>query len=409
MNVLFLSQIVPYPPHGGVLQRGFNLLRELGRQANVHLFAYVHPDELTSRAAVDESHRVLSGFCAAVEYFPLWPKRSPAHKAAALAMSALADEPFSVIAHRSAALRRRIAASLTTTAFDLVHVDTLALCPFAPRNSAVPTVLTHHNIESALMERRAQTETGRAAKAYLSRQARKLRAYESQAATAVDLNITVSDNDAEALQALAPGAVTAVVPNGVDTDYFIPDGTPEEPALVYAGGMNMFANRDAVLYFLREVWPQVRAAVPGVTFYAVGQDPPPELRAIAAADPQVVVTGKVPDVRPYIRRSAVYVVPLRVGGGTRLKVLDGLSLGKAMVATSIGCEGIAVTPGEHLLIADSPAALADAVVSLLKDAAARQRLGQAARALIERRYAWPVIGSALMASYRDAIARRRDR
>jgi glycosyltransferase involved in cell wall biosynthesis len=227
-------------------------------------------------------------------------------------------------------------------------------------------------------------------------------------AAAFDQNIMMSSLDAEALAARCPGARTAVVPNGVDTCYFAPDDTPEETALVYAGGMNMFANRDAVLWFLRETWPLIRAQVPAARFFAVGQDPPPELLAVAALDPQVVVTGKVPDVRPYIRRAAVYVVPLRVGGGTRLKVLDGLSLGKAMVSTSIGCEGIAVEPARHLLVADTPAAMADAAVSLLRSQEQRQQLGTAARQLIESRYAWPIIGRQLLSAYDEATARKRE-
>lgn len=406
MKVLFLSQIVPYPPHGGVLQRGYNVLRELGGRAEVALCAYVHPDEMPTPEAVAASRQAMLGFCQTVDYVSLWPKQSAVHRVAALALSATSSTPFSVIAHRSASLRRIIAARTAATRFDVIHVDTLALMPFVPPSSDAGTVLTHHNIESSLMERRAHAERQLLARAFLTREARKLRAYERFAARTCDVNITVSTPDAELLKGLAPEARTWVVPNGVDTSYFMPDGTAEEPALIYAGGMNMFANRDAVTYFVREIWPQIRAAVPGVRFYAVGQDPPAELRAFADTDPQITVTGKVPDVRPFIRRAAIYVVPLRVGGGTRLKVLDGLSLGKAMVSTTIGCEGIAVTPGTHLLVADEPARFAHHVVSLLQQPEARRRLGAAGRALIEERYAWPVIGGQLMAAYEDAMSRK---
>jgi glycosyltransferase involved in cell wall biosynthesis len=265
-------------------------------------------------------------------------------------------------------------------------------------------VLTHHNIESMLLERRAAVERRWLARWVLERESRKLGAYERAVAPRYDANLVMSVPDERLLLERAPGSRTALVPNGVDTTYFAPsDPSDETPAVVYAGGMNMLANRDAVLYFLESVWPLVVAKVPEVRFFAVGQDPPRELRDIAARDPQVVVTGKVPDIRPYVRQSAVYIVPIRVGGGTRLKVLDAMASGKAIVSTSVGCEGIEVRPDEHLLIADSPSDFAASTIALLQDAARRRVLGMAARRLVEDRYAWPVVSGMLMNAYADAI------
>jgi polysaccharide biosynthesis protein PslH len=404
VRVLFLSQIVPYPPHGGVLQRGYHIVRELGREARVHLLAFVHPDVLQTPAAIEESRAALSGFCEAVEYFPLWPKKSAAHKMTALAMAALSPQPFSLVAHRSSAFRRRVASLLEAGGFDLVHVDTIALSPFVDGVRRPAAVLTHHNIESMLMARRSEVEAGTAARRYLAREAAKLADYEAAIAPSYDLNLFMSAHDAETFASRVPQVRSAVVPNGVDTDYFTPAPDRETPALVYTGGMNMFANRDAVMFFFEQIWPQVTARVPHVRFFAVGQDPPPELKAIAAADPRVVVTGYVDDIRPYVAQAAVYVVPLRVGGGTRLKVLDAMASGKAMVSTSIGCEGIEVTPGRHLITADTPAAFADAIVSLLDDEGRRRELGAAARALVEARYAWRHIGRSLRDAYALAMS-----
>lgn len=406
MKVLFLSQIVPYPPHGGVLQRGYHVVRQLGRRARVHLLAFHHPDVLPTKAARDESLRALRGFCETVEYFPLWAKASPLHKAAALGRSASSPSPFSVIAHRSAAFRQRVADLLLTGGFDLVHVDTLALAQFVPLDVALPSVLTHHNVESMLMERRASLETGLLAKRFLQRETRKLVTAEAAEAPRFDVNVVMSSIDAALLAERVPGVRTAVVPNGVDVEYFTPDPSQETPALIYGGGMNMFANRDAVMYFLEAIWPAIRSRVPDARFFAVGQNPPKELLAIAASDPRVVVTGYVEDIRPYIRQAAVYVVPLRVGGGTRLKVLDAMALGKAMVSTTIGCEGIDVRPGEHLLTADTPDAFASATISLLEDPDRRRALGHAARALVENKYSWQVIGDSLLEAYETAIASR---
>jgi sugar transferase (PEP-CTERM/EpsH1 system associated) len=404
VRVLFLSQIVPYPPHGGVLQRGYHLLRELGRRASVHLLAFVHPDELRTEARVEESRAALKEFCERVEYFPLWAKTSPAHKAAALAASAFSPLPFSVIAHRSSAFERRVAESLRTGPYDVVHVDTVALSQFVDLDApTVPSVLTHHNIESMLMERRASVEHRPLARQYLQRETAKLRSYEARMSPRYDMNIVVSPDDGHTLAARVPGVRTAVVPNGVNVEYFTPDPTQETPALIYTGGMNMFANRDAVTYFLDEIWPLIRKRMPDTKFFAVGQDPPKELLAYAGRDPNVVVTGFVDDIRPYVRKAAVYVVPLRVGGGTRLKVLDAMAMGKAIVSTSIGCEGIAVKPGQHLMTADTPETFAQATITLLGDRVRRLSLGRAARDLVERRYAWRVIGDQLLEAYQGAM------
>ena len=406
MNVLFLSQIVPYPPHGGVLQRGYNVLRELGRRGRIHLLAFVHPDVLPTAQAREDSRRHLLEFCATVEFFDLWPKTSRAHFGAALAAALCSDQPFSVIAHRSEAFRKRVDDHIRESGVDVIHVDTIALAPFVPAGTSLPTVLTHHNIESMLMARRASVEPRPAAKWYLKREAAKLRAYEAAVSPAFDVNVLMSAQDEALLLEMAPGLRTAVVPNGVDVDYFTPDRCAETPALIYTGGMNMFANRDAVLYFLTSIWPHITKETPDVRFYAVGQDPPRELAALAAADSRIEVTGFVDDIRPLVRKAAVYVVPLRVGGGTRLKVLDAMASGKAIVSTSIGCEGIDVRGGEHLLIADSPEAFARTTVELLRSPERRAALGEAARRFVVSRYSWRMIVDRLIDTYESTLTAR---
>ena len=403
MKVLFLSQIVPYPPHGGVLQRGYNLVRELGREARVHLLAFVHPDVLPTEAALRESQAALEKFCETVEYFSLWPKASPVHRIAGLAASALSPRPFSVLAHRSAAFQRRVSELVASKSFDVIHVDTVALAQFLDRKWAIPTVLTHHNIESQLMDRRAGAESGLLARFYLRQETKKLLAYEAEMSGTFGVNVFVSHTDEQTLMGRVPGLRTAIVPNGVDVEYFTPKQGKDVPALIYTGGMNMFANRDAVMFFLNEIWPLIQKQVPEVRFFAVGQDPPKELLDLATRDSQVVVTGYVNDVRPLVWDASVYVVPLRVGGGTRLKVLDAMAMGKAMVSTSIGCEGLDVRPDEHLLVADSPAQFALKTVRLLQDPNRRGALGRTARELVERRYSWRTIGGQLLDAYRLAM------
>lgn len=407
MKIVFVSQIVPYPPHGGVLQRGFNLVRELGRKHEVDLLAYVHPDTFHKPNELEESKQVLGEFCRRVEYFPLWPKKSQWHKLAAFAMGFPYPKPFSVLAHRSKAIEQRLRELIAEDRPDLVHLDTIALAPFQKAAGDVPCVLTHHNIESALMARRSKVERTALARYYVALQAKRLARYEAEQSPKFPLNVMVSRVDADHLRSVAPGAKTLVVENGVDIEYFKPIRGQEKPALIYTGGMNMFANKDAVMWFLEAMWPRLKKSVPELEFYAVGQDPPEDLRQLAAKDPSIHVTGFVDDVRPLVAKSAVYVVPLRVGGGTRLKVVDAMAQGKAIVSTAVGCEGIRVTHGKDILIADEPEPFADHVLSLLQDEQKRLALGDAARSLAESDYAWPSLGDKLIEGYEQVLSETR--
>ena len=407
MRILFVTQIVPYPPHGGVLQRGYNLLRELGRQHEVHLCAFVHPDELRSEADIARSREELGRFCKQVEYFELWPKKSALHKLAALAAGVFYPLPFSVLAQKNARLARRVRDLCASGAVDVVHLDTIGLAPLRRFCGDVPTVLAHHNIESQLMERRADHEPGVFGRWYVRTQAARLKRYERDQAPRFARNITVSPLDSRQLETIAPGARALDVSNGVDIDYFKPLDVAQEPAMVYTGGMNMFANRDAVEWFIDEIWPRIRRELPQAQFNAVGAYPSRRVLAAAAAGIGVNAPGFLADVRPLVGRSSIYVVPLRVGGGTRLKMVDAMAQGKAIVATSVGAEGISGENGRHFVLADDPDAFAAAVVRLIGDAPARKRLGDAARRQAEEVYAWPGLAARLTQCYQDALQEAR--
>lgn len=404
MNILFLSQIVPYPPHGGVLQRGYNIIREIARYNNIHLLAFIHPEVLKTRQEIEEAKQELGRFCDRVEFFPLWVKESRMNKYAGLLSGLFSSKPFSVIAHRSRRMEQRMGMLLNAEYFDLVHYDTLALARFNSNRITIPKVVTHHNIESSLMQRRAQVEKNALARFYLSRQAKRLRDYEKTQTGSFAANIVMSEKDGEELRTINPHVNIQVVPNGVDTSYFTPGCGQEIASLIYTGGMNMFANRDAVVYFLEKIWPQIKGRVPNVQFCAIGQDPPEELINISKQDTNVIVTGYVDDVRPYVAGASVYVVPLRVGGGTRLKILDAMAMGKAIVSTSIGCEGLEVTKDKNILICDDPSDFAKKTADLLNDRKKREELGKAARSLVESKYSWETIGKKLQQTYKQAIS-----
>lgn len=403
MNILFLSQIVPYPPHGGVLQRGYNILREVAKYNDVHLLAFVHPDILGTEDLVDEARWHLQQFCKSVDFFHLWPKKSPVHKFVAFAAGFAYPKPFSALAHRSSAFKKKIEQIVTEEKIDIIHFDTIGLAPYLSSGLGIPTVLTHHNIESELMARRASREENPLARIYTALQSSRLKAYEKNESPKFGLNIMMSEPDGQLLKSISPQVKTTIVPNGVDTDYFTVRDEIQENAIIYTGGMNMFANKDAVMHLVNDIWPRIRAQVPDAIFNVIGQDPPEELLSIAQLDGSIRVHGYVDDIRPYVAKSAVYVVPLKVGGGTRLKVLDSLAQGKAIVSTSIGCEGIDVTDGLNIHIEDTDEGFADRVIELINDPQRRKALGAEARKLAEQKYAWPSIGVALQDAYDSLV------
>jgi glycosyltransferase involved in cell wall biosynthesis len=234
-----------------------------------------------------------------------------------------------------------------------------------------------------------------------------MRRAEARVCRRATLTIAVSDTDRALLAATAPGARVCAIPTGVDPAYFAPNGNREVPdTLIFTGSMDWYPNEDAIVHFTEAILPRIRREVPDVTMAVVGRDPTPRLRAVAAGA-GVRVTGTVDDVRPYVAKAAVYVVPLRVGGGTRLKIFEALAMGKALVSTRVGAEGLPLVSGEHVLLADDPADFARAVVSLLRDPPRRRALGLAARRLVEERYTWAQVAREFETRCEEALSHAR--
>jgi glycosyltransferase involved in cell wall biosynthesis len=292
----------------------------------------------------------------------------------------------------------RIAHLLSTEPFDLAHVDSLDLSGFLPLLEALPIVCVHHNVESELLLRRSRVARSRLARVYLRFQSLLMNREERYWAPRVALNVAVSLEDAATLQRMVPRARIAVVPNGVDTEAFLP-GVGLDTGLVFAGGMNWFPNRDALDFFCEEILPLIReqSAEPPPVKWVGKVDP--ATQAQYASRYGIELTGYVADIRPVVKDGACYVVPLRVGGGTRLKILDAWAMGKAIVSTSVGCEGLDARDGENMLIRDDPAEFAQGVVQVLRDEVLRRRLEKAGRAVAEQRYSWGVIATAMYAEY----------
>ncbi len=406
MNILLFSNLVPYPLTSGVLLRCYNLLREVARHHRIFLYAFNQTVLLKSGDPLAASVRHLEEFCAEVRVFPIPTEQSRAAYAGLLARNLLSADPYLVPRFASAPLRAAAADLLRREQIDLVQFETLALAPYGALAPALPQVLIHQNVESKLLARRAEAEANPAARWYLGVQARKVRRYEIACFQRVGAHVAVSPSDREDFLAMAPGARVHVVENGTDTAYFRagPDPAGSAPNLIFVGGMSWYPNRDGVAWFLRDVWPRIRRERPDATVTFVGSHPSAGAVAAAAADPEhVTVTGLVEDIRPLVQAAAVFFVPLLVGGGTRLKVLDAWAMQKAVLSTSVGCEGLHAEAERDVCVADTPEAFAAAAVALLADRERRLRLGCAGRARVEQEFAWPQLAQGMLDLYTELV------
>ena len=292
---------------------------------------------------------------------------------------------------------------LSRERFDVVQFEFAQMAGYrtsSARNRPV-LVLDEHNIEFDVVRRTADADVGALRRAYSAVNWRKLRREERAAWRRFDGCVLTSARDREMLSADQPGVRTCVVPNGVDVEEFVPaqGPAPAEGTILFFGAINYHPNTDGLLFFLREVWPILKAKRPGVRFRVVGPDPPPIIAGWP--DPAVEVTGFVDDVRVAIGAASVVVVPLRIGGGTRLKVVEAMALGKALVSTTLGAEGIDVNHERDILIADTPANFASQVLRVLEDRGLAQRLGVEARRLAVQRYSWRAASERLLEFYRE--------
>jgi sugar transferase (PEP-CTERM/EpsH1 system associated) len=301
--------------------------------------------------------------------------------------------PYAVGKYRSRAFRRRFDALLRERRFDLIVCDFLVPAVNMPPRLPCPSVIFTHNVESEIWRRHAETKRGLARLLYRSQHRRMLR-FERRTLGRFDGVLAVSEVDRDTFARLYPGAIrrpVEVIPTGVDTRFFDAGvSAPESKSLVFTGSMDWLPNEDAMLFFCSQVLPLIRREEPDVTLSIVGRAPTAAVARLAQQH-GVVVTGRVDDVRPHIADAAAYVVPLRIGGGTRLKIFEAMSMGKAIVSTTVGAEGLPVTDGTHLVIADEPREFADAVVRLLRDVPRRRALEAAARRLVVDHYDWAAV------------------
>lgn len=406
-RLLFLAQSLAFPPHSGVANRTFNVMVQLQRAFDVHLLAFSRrnhqPDAASRREAEAALAQRLSFVAPAV---PIRMEASGRVRIWGHLRSVLTGRPYTYYEYESDDFGRVLERLLRDAPPDLIHMDSLDLYRWLEHLPAVPVAVTHHSVESDLLRLRARRVRPRVLAPYLAFQAALLERVERRLCPRIHLNVMMSDTDAARLVRLAPGSATVTVPNGVDVSYFRPDACPPviPGRVVFLGPTYMYPNRDAVDYLLEEIWGAVRAAVPDAELHLVGRNPPAD-RGRYLAHQGVVCHGYVPDIRPVVGRAACSVVPLRIGGGTRLKILDSWALGSAVVSTGVGCEGLHARDGENILMRDGPDEFAAAVVAVLRDPGLRRRLGAAGRETVEQSYSWDSIGDGMIDAYRRLLSR----
>jgi polysaccharide biosynthesis protein PslH len=396
LRVLVVSTQFPFPTHSGFATRVYQLARQLARRHDVTLLSYAHPAEREGVARLREEFPVE---VVERDATPVAAKRL------AQMLSTVSRRPFACRAIHSRAMQRAIDDVCAAGDFDVIQLESSLLCEFT-FPASVPLVLDEHNVEYEVFQRMHEGERSLVRRSFNRLEFRRFRRFEQRWWRRVDGCVVTSPREELMVASHAPTTPTAVVPNGVDLACFQPNGATIEPqTLVFNGILDYRPNLDAAFHLVDDIWPLVVQRCPDARLTIVGRGHPGDMRSLSR--PGVTLTGAVPDVRPYLQRAAVVGVPIRMGGGTRLKVVEGLAMGKAMVSTSLGCEGIAVNDGEHLLIADGAEAFASEVVRLFGDARRAGRLGFAGRALMENEYSWDLAGDRLDALYRCVTSRAR--
>jgi glycosyltransferase involved in cell wall biosynthesis len=384
MKILWVKSDFLHPTTKGGHIRTLEILKRLHRRHEIHYLALDLPEQ---SGGVERS----SEYCTKV--YPI-PHRLPTRPSPRFWLQASSNLfspiPLAVSRYRSDAMARQVDRLMRTEAFDAVVCDFL----FASANIADlgACVLFQHNVEAQIWKRQFEHAASPAHRYYLGHQYRKMWRYEKNVCARVRRVIAVSDGDAQTMRSEYQAPIVDAVPTGVDLDYFAPPAQPDRAAdLVFVGSMDWMPNVDGVRWFVDQVLPLIRERRPDCSLTIAGRSPGAYIRKLAQIDPCIQVTGTVPDVRPCLWGAALSIVPLRIAGGTRLKIYEAMAARVPVVSTSIGAEGLDIRNGENILIADSPNEFADSCLELLSNRAASQDMAAAAWEMVSANYSWEVV------------------
>lgn len=401
LKTLFVTPYLPSPPSFGGARRLHGLMTDLARRHEVSVLSLVNPNEPDVNQT---SIRATSEYCREVVTMANPPFGLSLKGKRTMQLRSLGSRrSFEWFSHVRPEVGDRLRQMLAGKTYDVVNFEFTHMAPYRrrlhlPRRRPV-FVLDEHNIEYEILRRTAGGESALSRKIYNAINWRKLRGEELKAWKMFDGCAVTSSHDRDLLLRDLPATRVAIVPNAVDLDYFRArhDAPPPEPqSIVFFGAINYFPNADGLKFFLDQIFPRVLARLPRAKLIVVGHTPP-ELFALASAN--IEMKGFVPDVRVEVERAAVAIAPLRIGGGTRLKILEAMAMAKPVVSTPQGAEGLEVTDGRELLLASTADAFADQLIRVLEDAALARRLAEQARRLVEQKYGWAASAARLEGLY----------
>jgi sugar transferase (PEP-CTERM/EpsH1 system associated) len=400
MKILWVKAGGLVPPDTGGKIRSYNILRELARQHSVTFFSFYAAHD-------NDVHADLKSVFNRSICLPL---RLPAPKSPTelldYGVRLFSSQPYNITKYCRPEVRRQLVTLLKQESYDIILCDFMVAAGVIPWESHTPKVLFTHNVEATIWQRHYQVAANPLWKAISWLEWKRMEAAERRYLQLADRVLTVSETDRDAFAPFVDLEKLTVIPTGVDVDYFQPMPVAEEAnSLVFTGSMDWLPNEDAIFYFVETILPLIREQCPDVSLQVVGRSPSRKLQALAQQEKSVRLTGWVEDIRPFVARGSICIVPLRIGGGTRLKIFEAMAMSKAVVSTSIGAEGLPVGNGENILLADSPEDFARSVVSLLRDPSQRQRLGTSARTLVQEKYSWAKVAEDFARTLQEVTTR----
>lgn len=400
-KILFLSNRGLLPVKDGHTRRSFNILKGLAQNNQIYFLSlFETPDEVT-----DNNIQQLKKICQHVEFLPSPPKKISLGMIARLIRSIFSLDPYTIWRHYSRPFLKRVDELISSERFDLIHCDILPICYTVRDRNNIFRSVTDHDVSYLKCLSMARNEKNALLKMFMLLETRKLKRLEKNIFKQVDLGIVVSELDKSNLQKLCPDGNFLVVENGVETDKFIPDTAQQQKTkLLWLGGFGHYPNKQGILFFLNEVYPLVKKEVPGVSMDIVGGGITDEIRRLTQMDSSLNLIGYVDDPLPYLQRATVFVAPIFSGGGTKLKVLEAMAAGKAVVTTRVGCEGIDGMPGQHYLVADDSHLFAMNIIELLNDESLRTTLQINARKIVSVEYDFDEICRKLDSYYNRALS-----
>lgn len=398
MKILWVKAGGLVPPDTGGKIRSYNILRELARHHSITFFSF-------HAAHQNDAHPALKNMFDHVVSVPLF---LPVSKSGAdmldyvLRLPSL--QPYLITKYCRSEVRHKLRALLQQETPDVIVCDFVSPAGVIPWDGPIPKVLFTHNVEAVIWRRHHEVATNPVRKAISWWEWQRMEAAERRYLRLADRVLTVSETDRDTFATFLNPQKITVIPTGVDVDYFQPLPVKEVPdSLVFTGSMDWLPNEDAIFWFVEAILPLIKEQCPAVSLEVVGRNPSRKLQSLVETEKSVRLTGWVEDIRPFLARGSVCIVPLRVGGGTRLKIFEAMSMGKAVVSTSVGAEGLPVQTGENILLSDAPNDFASSVITLLRDSNQRRRLGTAARILVYENYSWPRVAEIFSHVLQDVL------